>query len=367
MSTAAPGELNASTVISLIESGAYPRDTVVTIARGFLPLPQEEMIGVLAYLSAYNDPEVVGFARTSLNDIPSRNMFDFASNENLDPTHLVRLMNVSSEGMVLEALIRNRAVPNEAVIELARRADAHVQEVIVINHARILRAPEILDALLANPNLSPDAGRRVSETREEFFEKKARLKAMEEFQEPDMIEAPLDAIADLLERAIELEHQQPEVAKAATLQPLAEGDQVDEKKVAIWNRLITMTVSEKVQLAFKGDRMVRMLLIRDRNKLICSSVMRNPRMSESEAEAIAGMRNVDDEVLRILGNRRDWMGKYKIMITLLRNPKAPIGVVLPFINRLTLRDLKNLKDDRGVQQVVREMAKRAYAQQSNKP
>jgi hypothetical protein len=103
-----------------------------------------------------------------------------------------------------------------------------------------------------------------------------------------------------------------------------------------------------------------MLLVRDRNRLICSAVMRNPRMSEQEVEAIAGMRNVDDEALRILSTRRDWMGKYKIMLTLVRNPKAPLGVVLPFINRLTLRDLKGLKDDRGVQQVVRETARKIY-------
>jgi len=60
------------------------------------------------------------------------------------------------------------------------------------------------------------------------------------------------------------------------------------------------------------------------------------------------------------------MSKYNIMLTLCRNPKAPIGVVLPFINRLTLRDLKGLKDDKGVQQVVRELAKKAYIQRTQK-
>jgi hypothetical protein len=141
---------------------------------------------------------------------------------------------------------------------------------------------------------------------------------------------------------------------------LTELERTDERASALWTRLHHMSVAEKVRLAFRGDRTIRMLLVRDRNKLICASVMRNPRMSEQEAEAIAGMRNVDDEVLRILGSRRDWIGKYKILLTLVRNPKAPIGVVLPFINRLTLRDLKGLKDDKGVQQVVRETAKKLY-------
>jgi hypothetical protein len=54
------------------------------------------------------------------------------------------------------------------------------------------------------------------------------------------------------------------------------------------------------------------------------------------------------------------------MVTLCRNPKAPIGVVLPLINRLTLRDLKFLKDDKGVQQTVREMAKKAFLMRTQK-
>lgn len=362
MSAATPGELSASAVINLIESGTYPREVVVTIARGFLPLPQEDLIAVLAYLGSSGDEEIAATARTSLNDVPSRAILEFAANEGVDASHLTRLLRSTGDASVLEVLIRNRTVPDFAVAELAAHAEPRVQEIIVINQARIIRAPEILDALLANPQLSPETRRRALENREEFFDKKARLQAMADLVEPEMLEAPDDAIADLLQRA---EQQAPEDA-ANTMQTLTDNEKADESKMAIWTRIQFMTVSEKVQLAFRGDRMVRMLLVRDRNKLICSAVMRNPRMSEQEAEAIAGMRNVDEEVLRLLANRRDFMSKYNILLALCRNPKAPIGVVLPLINRLTLRDLKGLKDDRGVQQVVREMSRKAYIQKTQK-
>ncbi|HEX6097573.1 MAG TPA: hypothetical protein VF432_14695 [Thermoanaerobaculia bacterium] len=354
-------ELSASSVISLIESGAYPRDVILTIARGFLPLGQDDLIAVLAFLAMAPDPEIAGLAEASLQDIPSRVQAEFAANENVASDHLVRLMCVSTDALVLEALIRNKAIPDEQVAELARHAEARVQEVIVINHARILRAPQILDALAENPQLTSDVRRRVHEARDEFFVKqKARDEAAALLEEePEVIDLPLDPIADLLERA---EQQPDEVSHVA----LTESEKVDEQASAVWTRLNFMTVAEKVRLAYRGDRMIRMLLVRDRNKLICSAVMRNPRISEQEVEAIAGMRNVDDEVLRILGTRRQWMGKYNIMATLIRNPKAPVGVVLPFINRLTLRDLKGLKDDKGVQQVVREMARKAYLSRGTK-
>ncbi|HKR62500.1 MAG TPA: hypothetical protein VJZ00_02110 [Thermoanaerobaculia bacterium] len=364
MTTTPVGDLNAASVIEMIASGAYPRDVIMTIARGFLPLAQEDLISVFAYLVQNGDEEIATAARASLSDIPMRAMFEFASNENIRGDLLIRLVGVTDDNLVLEALIRNRAVPDASICELARRADARVQEVIVINQARILRAPEILEALLENPELTPDARRRALETKEEFFEKKARLAQIEAEaeKEPLILDIDDDPIADLLERAAE-EFGDEIVPTTA---PIAEIDHVDENKAKTWARIQFMTVGEKVQLAFKGDRLVRMLLVRDRNKLICSAVMRNPRMTETEVESIAGMRNVDEEVLRLISMRRDWISKYNVMLTLCRNPKTPVGVVLPFINRLTLRDLKGMKDDKGVQQIVREMAKKTYMSRAPK-
>ena len=67
-----------------------------------------------------------------------------------------------------------------------------------------------------------------------------------------------------------------------------------------------------------------------------------------------------EDVLRIIGMRRDWTSKYPIALALVKNPKAPVGVVLPLINRLTLRDLKGLKDDKGVSEAVRANAKKLF-------
>lgn len=364
MSATAPGELTASTVISLIETGAYPRDVVATIARGFLPLAQDDLLGVLVYLATTDDEEIAGYAREALLEIPSHAFLEYAANEQIAPDHLLRLLNFTQDNTVVEALIRNRAVSDAAIADLARHAEAGVQEVIVINQARIIRAPEILDALLENPQLSPDTRRRALETREEFFEKKARIEveAAEAAtdEEPELIDAPIEPIADLLELAAAEPDAPPSLVQ------LTPGEQGDTKKAALWTRLLFMSVAEKVMVAYRGDRTARMLLVRDRNKLICSAVMRNPRMTEQEAENIASMRNVEEEVLRLLGRRRDWMSKYNIMFTLCRNPKTPVGVVLPFINRLTLRDLKGLKDDRGVQQFVRDQARKIYLMRTQK-
>ena len=315
MSTAT--DLNATTIIANLEAGAYPRETIDTIARGFLPLPQEDLIAVLAYLIASGDLEIADLASASLHDIPSRIVHAFASNENAAPQHLEMLVRASRDRTILEALIRNRVVSDNAIAELARRADPSVQEVIVINQARIIRSRHILDELLENPQLSPDARRRALEVREEFFDKKARLallaeetaSAEEAEREAELFaNVNLDAIRDLLEQA-----EAEKIADQKTETPNLESNEAeDPTKVSVWSAIATMTVGEKVQLAFKGNKTVRMILVRERSRLVAGATMRNPRMSESEVEQIAGMRNVEEEVLRLIGMRRDWTSKYPI-------------------------------------------------------
>ena len=363
MSTAAPLDMTAAVIIGRLEAGEYPPEVVATIAAGFLPLPQDDLIAVLAHLATRDDDSVRETARRSLVEVPARSLAGFAQNESAPGQHLDMLVRATEDPVILELLIRNRAVSDHAVAQLATRADAHIQEVIAINHSRLLRSPQILDALDSNPDVSADVRRRILETREEFFEKRARQQPQTPPDDDEVFDAlPLDAIQDLLERAAAADD-----AVAPPVPPeLSEAEQLDPKKQSVFARILQMTVSEKVQLGFKGGRTERMILVRDRNRLVCSSVMRNPRMTETEVEAIATMRNVDDEVLRLISMKREWMAKYNIVITLVKNPKVPLGIVLPLINRLTLRDLKGLKDDKGVPEGVRVLARKHFVQRTQK-
>jgi hypothetical protein len=369
MSVSDPGDLSASEIIGRIENGSLPPQFISAVARGFLALPQDDLIAVLAFLSLHEDEETASSAKTSLGELPPRALFSFAGNDRVDAEHLGYLARATHDSEVLEALVRNRATADETVIALAQSAPPELQEVIAINQARILRRPEILEALLANPGLTNDVHRRVLETREEFFDKRARVEeaaaaaaAVLAEQEPAVeAEASLAEIADLLEKAAAEggEAQQ-------TIPELAPVEKDDPEKVSVFTKILKLTVAEKVQLGFKGAKTERSILVRDRNRLVCAAVMRNPRITDSEVESIAAMRNVDDEALRLITMKREWMAKYPIVLALARNPKCPIGVVLPLINRLTLRDLKNLASDKNVGEVVRTLARKLFQQRSAK-
>jgi hypothetical protein len=340
-------------LIDRIRGGELPREFLLLAARGLLPIALEEMVGALVFLSSHDDEEVATTAGSSLRELPPRIVIDFARSEASGAEALERLAVVVDDPAVLEAIVRNRATSDTTVEVVARNATPLLQEVIVINQERILRSPGILDALLENPALGADVRRRAMETREEFFLKK-KLEALPELDGyPPLTEAEESELAEILAEVDPSQESQPLRAT-----PPPEG--ADPEELDLWNRINLMTVSQKVMCAFRGGKAERVILVRDRNRLVSTAAVRSPKVTETEIEAFAAMRSVEEEVLRIIGSRREWVRKYPIILNLVRNPKAPVGVVLPLINRLTLRDLKSLSSDKNVSDAVRQSARRLY-------
>ena len=123
-------------------------------------------------------------------------------------------------------------------------------------------------------------------------------------------------------------------------------------------QLQTMTVSEKIKLSLRGNRDARMLLIRDANKMIRRFVLQNPRVGDEEIIAIAKNRSADDELLRIIGDSRDWTKNYQVRLSLVTNPKTPLVYSLRFLSGLVDRDIRMLAKSKNVSATVSAAAKR---------
>src|SRR5208337_1825889 len=123
-----------------------------------------------------------------------------------------------------------------------------------------------------------------------------------------------------------------------------------------------MTVVEKIKAALTGNMETRSILIRDSNKTISRAVLESPKISDTEAEGYAAAKNVSEEVLRLIAANRKFMKSYVVMRALINNPRAPIDVTMPLINRMNDRDLKGLSLNRNVPDVIRSMATKAIKQ-----
>ena len=113
-----------------------------------------------------------------------------------------------------------------------------------------------------------------------------------------------------------------------------------------------------MKLAMKGDREARSILVRDSNKVVCSAVVKNPRITEQEVENIAAMRTVADEVLRIIAMNRSWARAYPIIHNLARNPRTPIPTVMNILPRIRTKDLQSLSQNKNVSETVRRQSYR---------
>jgi hypothetical protein len=137
----------------------------------------------------------------------------------------------------------------------------------------------------------------------------------------------------------------------------ADGEGEGERS-SIVQQLQKMGFSERLKAAVKGSREMRAILIRDPNKLIASSVLSSPKVTEQEVESFARMANVSEDVLRIIGGNRAWMKNYGVVVGLTKNPKTPLGMSLNLMSRLNDRDLNQLSNDRNVPEPLRIAARK---------
>jgi hypothetical protein len=134
--------------------------------------------------------------------------------------------------------------------------------------------------------------------------------------------------------------------------------QGQQRPATALQRTYRMSVVEKVKAALLGSQEERMILVRDSNKLVARAVMQSPKVSEHEVESYASMKDVCEEVLRLIGLNRKFRKIYVVVRALVNNPRTPIDVGLQLLPRLNDPDLKWLVLNRNVPDVIRHTAEK---------
>lgn len=119
-----------------------------------------------------------------------------------------------------------------------------------------------------------------------------------------------------------------------------------------------MSVSEKIKMALTGDKEWRMLLVKDINKLVSGSVVKNPRITEAEVLMISKSHLNNDDILRDICINKDWTKNYQIRKSLVENHKTPLHFALRFLSGLTDKDLGVLAKSKNVSSVISTQARR---------
>jgi hypothetical protein len=163
---------------------------------------------------------------------------------------------------------------------------------------------------------------------------------------------------------------EPAAADKATpkVVPAKKPDDVS-KRVNTVQKINALDVKGRIQLALKGNKEERSILVRDGTKVVALAVLEAPKLSDGEVEKFASQKNVLEAVLRQIPLKRRFMKNYKVVRNLVANPRTPLDLGLGLMKNLLALDLKNISNNKEVSETIRKLALKMYKQkeeQANK-
>lgn len=344
-------------MLELIREGAAPSSVRRQAARGELSLPAGEAIEILVALAA--DRELGAEAEQTLAGWDEMSLIEIASNPATPSGVLLYLLRGhATRPAVIAALCSNPALALEELESKARRAGASLLKAM-LQSSRVRHSSRLLALMEANPSAEPArpllakllAVAQVNEA--EQIAAGLMMHHAEELERED--KQPFDLVAGLDGEEDPLDQLLTQARKGETAV-----DPEDLLKLSLLQRIAHMRVGERIKLALRGNREERMILVRDRSKMVSLAVLDSPKVNESEMETFAAMKNVQEAVLRQISRKRNYMKNYGVLRVLINNPKTPLDVALPLLAHLLIKDLRALSINKNVNETLRKMGRKMF-------
>ncbi len=400
-----------SRMIDLIRKSAVSATVMQAAARGALLIPPHEMIEILVYLAVHN--KIFGAqARMRLADWDLKSATEVASNPK-SPEEVLRYMAAEDNLRpgLLPALLDNPAVPEESLAKLARIASRDIVKVMS-ESPRVMQSPSIRKSLLDNPNWSivgsapgsnsiaaaapvvsaPEEQPSVDTEAEGVTSTQVELAAGADAKLDDQVAAFMAEHAGEIAAAGEQAFQpvggteslellpasetasaaspftasnSPTTTSAAAAQPHkayhARHEEVSKRDSTL-QKIAKLDIKGRIQLAMKGSKEERSILIRDGTKLVALAVLDSPKITDGEVEGFASQKNVLEAVLRGIPMKRRFAKHYPVIRNLVFNPRTPIDLSLGLMKNLLVNDLKNLSGNKEVSDTIRKLALKMFKQ-----
>jgi len=247
-------------------------------------------------------------------------------------------MNTETEpvpaGTDLLTIVQNQKTPTEVLEQ-------------ILEHPAL--APEVVVALLRHPNTSGRAMAQLAESAAGSI-----LDVL--LGSLDRLGRWVEALEALLRNPNLPEVKQPTLQQAIVTARKREAEGGKIKSLLL--RVKELPAGQKLALAKKGNKDVRMILIKDSNDMVAMETVSSSRITDGEILSISTMRDVSEKVLRYIANNRKYRQNKQIILALLSNPHTPVGVSLGLgINTLTDRELSDLAKSKNVPGVISRAAK----------
>ncbi|MGH9658735.1 MAG: hypothetical protein ACRD96_09335, partial [Bryobacteraceae bacterium] len=239
----------------------------LAVARGTTPVPEGKRLRVLVALAADPSEAVRRAAQATLDDLAEEDCAEELAERTLDEAVARYFLDAAHvRPPLLPMLLTHPAAPQDAISDLAAQAGPKVVP-LLLDNIDLLKTSALI-ALKDNP-------------------------AYLTWQESPQTEGVVIEV-DLLEMLIA--EAEAEDARIAAGQPAVVLSEEDAKKEGLSGKIARMGVAQKVKMALLGSREERSILIRDGSRVVSRAALASPKISDSEVEGFAGMKNVDQDV-----------------------------------------------------------------------
>jgi hypothetical protein len=296
------------TAQKLIKDGRASLSLKLAVLEGKLPFTLRDLIDLLFILKDDSNSQVRESVIKTARRLPEDKLIEYMDSNNLAPALLDFIARVSlGRDAVLQRIVLDSSTLDSTIEYLAAYVHEDLLKIIVSDTIRMRRYPAIVTAILNNKNASQAV-------------KEALLKEEEESTKTDT-------------------------------------ESKEEIEKNLLTRIANLSVGQRVMLAIKGNWQERVILLRDNNRQVASSVLKSPKLNDREVELISKMRNIPEEVLREIADDKKWTSKYMIIRNLVENPKTPVSNSMSYVSRLSTMDLRRLRNNRDVPEAVRRLGK----------
>jgi hypothetical protein len=412
-------------MIDLIRASKLPSNMMQFAAKGALSVPPDENIEILVYLAKHNKifgdlarmtlagwDEKASLAVAS-NPKTAREVLDYlVAPENLRPALLPALLEnpsfadgelakfaISASPEGIAAMLQSPRVRASAGILNVLRSNPYLKAKEASTVAELLRAseteptptpvagsPQVDKAVAAKadapvPEPAPAANDEAGEVPEEAVSTYLAEHAAEIVAEQNKPFHPVGGVVDLLGTdyfPVSENKEMTEIAgntekaaagsdnaasaAAARSKPAASADPQPARRDNTLQKINRLDVKGRIQLAMKGNKEERSILIRDGTKVVALAVLDAPKLSDGEVEKFALQKNVLEAVLRQIPLKRRFMKNYIVVRNLVSNPRTPLDLGLGLMKHLQIQDLKNISANKEISETVRKLALKMYKQ-----
>ncbi len=119
-----------------------------------------------------------------------------------------------------------------------------------------------------------------------------------------------------------------------------------------------MGIAEKIKMALSGDKEWRAILVKDSNKLVSGSVIKNPRITDSEILTLVKSGIQNDEIMRLICANKEWIKVYSIRKALIENNRTPVQNAMRYLGTMGEKDLAAFAKSKNIPSVIATLAKR---------